>query len=321
MQIDDKNECDIVVWALYEFVHLPDYKALKLPLLKICEKNRLRGTILLAEEGINGTLAGNLSGLNSLMLYLRGDERFVNIEYKESLAAENPFYRMKVKLKKEIVSMGIDDIRPHQSSGIRVEAQDWNQLISDPDVLLIDTRNQYEIEVGSFTKAASPETDTFREFPDYVEKKLQSYKHKKIAMYCTGGIRCEKASAYMRQQGFDSVYQLNGGILKYLEEVDSTQSLWQGECFVFDGRVAVDQGLKPGGFIQCYACRRPLGPELLQSEQYEEGVSCPYCYEKLSEKKRLAVKERQKQVKLAEERNQDHIGAVMSAKPSFKKPY
>jgi UPF0176 protein len=311
----------IVVMALYKFVYLPDYTNLKEPLLKKCQDNNLYGTVLLAEEGINGALSGSRDGLVNLLNYLQEDERFSNIEFKESTAHQTPFHRMKVKLKKEIVSMGLDDVQPGIITGTGVEPRDWNNIISDPDVLVIDTRNQYEIDIGSFKNATSSGTETFSEFPGYVADNLNPDKQKKIAMYCTGGIRCEKASAYLLKQGFEEVFQLNGGILKYLEEVEREDSLWEGECFVFDGRVAVDCELKPGQYAQCYACRRPVSPEQMKSGKYEEGVSCPHCFGSLSEKKHAAVTERQKQVKLAEHRKQLHIGASMPIKKSLNEDW
>jgi len=304
----------VVVMAMYKFVQLPDYTEMKFPLLAHCQQQGLRGTILLAEEGINGTVAGSFSAMENLLNYLQADNRLLGLDCKRSFTKELPFHRMKVKLKKEIVSMGIATVNPTKSTGIRVAPQDWNDLISDPEVVLIDTRNQYEVDIGTFKNAVSPNTETFREFPAFVDTLLDPGKQKKVAMFCTGGIRCEKASEYLLQQGFEEVYQLNGGILKYLEEVKSEQSLWRGECFVFDGRVAVNHDLEPGDYVQCFACRRPVSPEQQRSENYEEGVSCPCCFDTLTEEKRLAVAERQRQVKLAEQRHQVHIGASMPIK-------
>ena len=301
--------CDTVVLALYKFVQLDDFRELQETLLATCRQAQLSGTILLASEGINGTVAGTRKGVDILLDYLKADGRFHEMECKESYSDSIPFHRMKVKLKKEIVSMGVDNIRPDKMTGTRVEPEQWNGLISDPEVLLIDTRNQYEVDIGRFKRAISPETETFRSFPEYVKEKLDPAKQKKVAMYCTGGIRCEKASAYLLEQGFEEVYQLNGGILNYLEKVDSRDSLWQGECFVFDGRVAVDHDLQPGIYQQCYACRRPVSPEQMLSDEYEEGVSCPNCFNTLSESKLKAVRERQKQVELAKSRDQLHVGA------------
>ncbi|MBT7951964.1 MAG: rhodanese-related sulfurtransferase [Gammaproteobacteria bacterium] len=310
-----QNESNnVVVLALYKFVHLPDYIELKTPLLEYCKKLNLFGTILLAEEGINGTIAGDRSGIDNLLIYLEQDIRFTAMECKESAADEIPFHRMKVKLKKEIVSMGVATIVPEELTGTRVKPEDWNTVISDPEVLLIDTRNQYEVDIGTFKNALSPETETFRDFPEYVDSKLDPEKQKRVAMFCTGGIRCEKASAYLLEKGFEEVYQLDGGILKYLEDIEQADSLWEGECFVFDGRVAVNHELAPGIYAQCYACRRPVSPEQMNSNKYEEGVSCPHCYHSLTASKRAAVTERQKQVKLAEKRNQTHIGASFENK-------
>ncbi len=297
-----------IVAAMYKFVRLPDYEAIQPVLLKFCRDQDIKGTLLLAEEGINGTVAGSRKAIDALLSHLKSDQRFDEFEYKESISDELPFHRMKVKLKKEIVTMGQPDIKPIETSEVRVEAKDWNSLISDPDVLLIDTRNEYEYQIGSFKNAVSPETTNFREFPDYVKQQLATEKHKKIAMFCTGGIRCEKACAYMLEQGFEEVYQLNGGILKYLEEVKTEESLWQGECFVFDSRVSVDHELAEGSYKQCFACRRPVSDEDMQSKDYLEGVSCPRCINETTEEQRSNFGERQYQVELAEQRNQKHIG-------------
>jgi UPF0176 protein len=298
--------------ALYKFVSLPDYKALQAPILDACNSNNIKGTLLLAEEGINGTIAGFSADIHRLLNYLRTDplfaQRFADLEHKESFAAEHPFYRMKVKLKKEIVTLGVAGVSPTKLVGTYVQAEDWNALISDPDVILIDTRNDYEVDIGTFKGAIDPKTTTFREFPDYVAKHFDKTKHKKVAMFCTGGIRCEKASSYMMAQGFEEVFHLQGGILKYLETVPEEESLWQGECFVFDQRVAVKHNLEVGEFDQCYACRHPLSPAELLSPEYTPGVSCPYCHDKLSAEKLASLTERQKQVILAKTRGAMHIG-------------
>ena len=294
--------------ALYKFVSLPDYKELQQPILEACQRHNIKGTLLLALEGINGTIAGLPDDIKAVLAYLRQDPRLADLEHKESYADKHPFYRMKVKLKKEIVTMGVAGIDPNLVVGTYVKPEDWNALISDPDVILLDTRNDYEVHIGTFKGAVDPKTTTFREFPKYVEQNLDNTKHKKVAMFCTGGIRCEKASSYMKQQGFEEVYHLQGGILKYLETIPQEQSLWEGDCFVFDQRVAVTHGLDAGEFDQCYACRMPLSKEEMQSAQYEPGISCPYCYDKLSSEKRAALKERQKQVALAKQRGQAHIG-------------
>lgn len=298
--------------ALYKFVSLPEYQALQAPILAACKIHHIKGTLLLAEEGINGTIAGLSDDIHLLLNYLRTDPlfagKFSDLEHKESFADEHPFYRMKVKLKKEIVTLGVPGVSPTNKVGTYVKPEDWNALISDPDVVLIDTRNDYEVDIGTFKGAIDPKTTTFREFPEYVAKNFDKTKHKKVAMFCTGGIRCEKASSYMLDQGFDEVYHLQGGILKYLETVPEEQSMWQGECFVFDQRVAVKHNLEVGDFDQCYACRHPLSPAEMKSEQYVAGISCPHCYDKVSEEKRARLSERQKQVALAKQRGETHIG-------------
>ena len=298
--------------ALYKFVSLPNFKALQAPLLAACQSNHIKGTLLLAEEGINGTIAGLPDDVHRLLHFLRTDPLFENklsdLEHKESFANEHPFYRMKVKLKKEIVTLGVQGVSPTKKVGTYVKPEDWNALISDPDVVLIDTRNDYEVDIGTFKGAIDPKTTTFREFPEYVAKHFDKTKHKKVAMFCTGGIRCEKASSYMMDQGFEEVFHLQGGILKYLETVPESQSLWQGECFVFDQRVAVKHNLEVGEFDQCFACRHPLSPAEMLSVQYVAGVSCPHCFDKISAEKRASLIERQKQVELAKQRGKTHIG-------------
>jgi UPF0176 protein len=298
--------------ALYKFVSLPDYISLQAPILKACESHNIKGTLLLALEGINGTIAGRPEDIHAVLNYLRTDDifagKFSNLEHKESYADEHPFYRMKVKLKKEIVTMGLPEVDPNQSVGTYVKPEDWNALISDPEVILLDTRNDYEVHIGTFKGAVDPKTNTFREFPKFVADNLDTNKHKKVAMFCTGGIRCEKASSFMKTQGFEEVYHLEGGILKYLEIVPEEESLWQGECFVFDQRVAVKHGLEVGEFDQCFACRMPLSPEELQSPEYTPGISCPHCYDSLTEEKKRSLTERQRQVILAKQRGENHIG-------------
>lgn len=302
--------------ALYKFVTLDNFATLQPNIHAACEAYQIKGTILLAREGINGTIAGLPKNVKELLNYLRTDSlfagKFANLEHKESHSDEHPFYRLKVKQKKEIVTLGVPSVNPNNTVGTYVKPEDWNALISDPDVIVLDTRNDYEVHIGTFKGAVNPETTTFREFPEYIAKNLDTYKHKKVAMFCTGGIRCEKASSYMVELGFDEVYHLQGGILKYLETVPEAHSLWQGECFVFDQRVAVKHGLEVGEFNQCYACRMPLSAAELKSTHYTAGISCPYCYNELTEQKKLGLTERQKQVILAKKRGHALIGEKQS---------
>ena len=303
----------IVVVALYKFVQLDDYEALRQPLLDTLVANGVKGTLLLAREGINGTIAGPRDGMDRVLDWLRSDTRLADLDYKESYCDEMPFYRTKVKLKKEIVTLGVPGISPTSKVGTYVEAKDWNALISDPEVLLIDTRNDYEVSIGTFQGAIDPKTKTFREFPEYVRAHFDPKRHKKVAMFCTGGIRCEKASSYMLEEGFDEVFHLKGGILKYFEDVPAEESMWNGECFVFDNRVTVRHDLAPGSFDQCHACRHPVSAEDMASPQYEEGISCPHCYDSLPEKTRQRAEERQRQIELAKRRNEPHpIGKAAS---------
>ncbi|NUN63378.1 rhodanese-related sulfurtransferase [Pseudanabaena biceps] len=239
--VNDQHDQMVVVAAFYHFTYLADYEAMQNPLKEFCEIHQLKGTILLAKEGINSTIAGSRNAIDALLAYLRNDPRLSQLEHKESYCAGIPFQRMKVRLKKEIVTLGVPNIDPNQQVGTYVDPHEWNQLITDPDVVVIDTRNNYEVEFGTFKGAINPNLETFGEFPNYVKEQLDPSKHQKIAMFCTGGIRCEKASAYMLSQGFSEVYHLKGGILKYIEEVPTEESTWEGECFVFDDRVSIDK--------------------------------------------------------------------------------
>lgn len=300
---------EIVVAALYRFVSLEDFRELREPLLDTCLANGVCGSLLLAAEGINGTIAGSRTGIDAVLDYLRADPRLAQLEHKESYADAQPFYRMKVKLKKEIVTMGVEGIDPNQVVGSYVKPADWNALISDPEVVLIDTRNDYEVGIGTFQGAVDPNTQSFREFPKYVREHYDPAKHKKVAMFCTGGIRCEKASAFMKKEGFEEVYHLEGGILKYLEEVPERDSLWQGQCFVFDNRVSVGHGLEQGEYGLCHGCRRPITERDKSHPGFEEGVSCPACVDQLSDDQKKRFRDRQKQVELARQRNTRHVGA------------
>jgi len=296
----------IVVAALYKFVTLDDYVQLREPLLQTLLANDVRGTLLLAEEGINGTVSGSREGIDAVLAWLRADARLVDIDHKESYCAEQPFYRTKVKLKKEIVTLGVPGVDPSRRVGTYVEPRDWNALVDDPEVLVIDTRNDYEVGIGSFKGAIDPQTKSFRDFPAYIREHFDPARHRKVAMFCTGGIRCEKASSFMLQEGFPEVFHLKGGILKYLEEVPAAESRWEGECFVFDNRVTVTHDLAEGVYDQCHACRTPVSPEDMQSAHYSPGISCPHCWDSLSEKTRAGARERQKQIELARLRNEPH---------------
>jgi len=302
----------VVVSALYHFVTLEDYRALRQPLYDFMLENHIKGTILLAREGINGTVAGYKHAIDKLHAWLRSDERLKDLRTKESYDDTMPFYRTRVKLKKEIVTMGVAGIDPNHIVGTYVKPEDWNDLISDPEVTVIDTRNDYEYAIGSFKNALNPKTETFRQFPDYVKTNLDPKKHKKVAMFCTGGIRCEKSTAYLKEQGFKEVYHLQGGILKYLETVPEEETLWDGECFVFDNRVSVDHKLNKGSYDQCHACRLPITEEDKQSEKYVQGVSCPSCYYRKSAQQRQRFAERERQVQLARSRGEQHLGSEVS---------
>ena len=288
----------ITVATFYKFVALSDYTDLQQPLVDACQTQEIKGTILLASEGINGTIAGSSQGVNAVLAFIKSDSRLTDVDVKESSASKPPFERLKVRLKKEIVTIGLPEVNPTQTVGTYISPKEWNQVISDPDVTVIDTRNDYEVGMGSFQRAKNPKTESFREFPQYTEENLDPKKHKKVAMFCTGGIRCEKASSYMLSQGFDEVYHLKGGILKYLEEVPQEESLWEGECFVFDERVAIKHGLEPGSYSLCYACGHPVSPAEQQSDQYESEVSCPHCADSMSEEKRDRFRERKHQRQL-----------------------
>jgi len=299
-----------VVAALYKFVPLRDYHELRERLLDVCLEAGTRGTLLLAHEGINGTIAGTRAAVDAVLAWLRSDPRLSDIAHKESSDDVMPFHRMKVKAKREIVTLGVPGIDPNRRVGTYVEPADWNALVEDPEVLLLDTRNDYECAIGTFRGAIDPGTVNFREFPAFVRRHLDPAKHRRVAMFCTGGIRCEKASAYLLEQGFEEVYHLRGGILSYLEQVPQNRSAWEGECFVFDNRVAVNHRLEKGRYDQCYGCRRPITAADKSSGKYEQGVCCPHCYDRLSTGQKLRFRERQRQVELARQRGEAHVGAA-----------
>ena len=299
---------EVRIATLYHFARLDNYRELQAPLLEKCLAEDIRGTLLLAEEGINGTIAGSVKGIENVLAYIRSDPRLSKMVHKDSFADEPPFLRMKVRLKKEIVSMGVPGIDPTHIVGTYVKPEDWNELISDPDVLVVDTRNAYEVEIGTFTNSLDPQTTSFRQFPGWVDHNEQILGQKKIAMFCTGGIRCEKSTAFLKSRGFDEVYHLEGGILKYLETIPEEESLWQGECFVFDERVSVGHNLKAGSYDLCHACRHAISDEDKNSPLYEPGVSCPKCHGSTSEERKKRFAERQKQMDLARERGEVHLG-------------
>ena len=296
------------VCALYKFVRLDDFEEIQNPLKLFLESLNIRGTLLLAKEGINGTISGDKDNILKAIDHLQSDRRFRELEIKYSYSKKPPFKRLKVKLKKEIVTLGVSDIDPKNSNGTYVKPSDWNELINDPDVILIDTRNNYEFEIGSFRGSINPHTETFREFPSYTKNNLEKYRDKKIAMFCTGGIRCEKSTAYLKSKGFKNVFHLQGGILKYLEEVNEEESLWEGECFVFDDRVAVKHNLELGKYDQCHACRFPITEDDKMHPHYEKGASCPRCYGTKDSSQVSRYREREKQIKLSKQRGEEHLG-------------
>jgi UPF0176 protein len=294
---------DVLIAALYKFVRIVDPSDLRRRLETLCEELGLRGTLLVAKEGLNGTLAGRPGSIESWLDFMRLDHRFADLQAKRSYASELPFRRLKVRLKKEIVSFGVPEADPTQAVGTYVKPDKWNALLQDPSLVLIDTRNHYETSIGTFKDAIKPETDSFRDFPAWFEQQNALQNTTKVAMFCTGGIRCEKATSYLRHKGVKEVYHLQGGILQYIKDVPSAESLWEGECFVFDQRVSVDHDLKPGRYDQCYACRRPIDEKMQRSQNYQKGVSCPQCYPSLSQDQKQRFTERQKQIDLARQRN------------------
>ena len=304
--------------ALYKFVELPDFADLQAPLLAFCEAHGIKGTLLLAPEGINGTIAGLPDDVRAVLAYLHSDPRLKELDHKESWASTMPFYRLKVRLKKEIVTLGVPDVHPALNAGQYVKPGEWNALIDQPEVVLVDTRNDYEVAIGTFAGAVNPATASFSELPAWVDREMQrggklaevNGVKPKVAMFCTGGIRCEKSTAFLKSKGFDEVYHLEGGILKYLETVPPEHSRWQGQCFVFDERVSVGHGLVQGELELCRSCRNPLTDEAKASPQYERGASCPGCHGSTTEVQKAGYRQRQKQVDLAEARQQSHIGVL-----------
>jgi len=291
-----------VIAALYHFTPLPDPAAVQGPLKSLCEDRSVCGSLLLAPEGINGTIAGSRAAIDAVLSHIRALPGFSDLVWKESHSEGPPFRRMKVRLKREIVTMGVEGIDPRAAVGTYVEPAEWNELIAAPDVAVIDTRNDYEVEIGTFEGAVDPQTESFGQFPAWWAANRERFHNKRIAMFCTGGIRCEKSTNYLKSQGIDEVFHLRGGILKYLEEVPAEESLWQGECYVFDGRVSVGHGLEPGEYALCHACGKPVSPEGRQHPAYEEGVQCAACEGSYSEADRERFRERQRQLALARKR-------------------
>lgn len=298
----------LIIAALYHFTRFPDPAVLRGPLLDLCLAGGVKGSLLLATEGVNGTIAGPRQGVDAVLAHLRGLPGCAGLEWKESTAESMPFGRMKVRLKREIVTMGVPDVNPLAAVGHYVQADQWNDLIAAPDVAVIDTRNEYEVAIGTFQGAVDPGTHSFREFPAWWESNRERFHNKRIAMFCTGGIRCEKSTNYLLSQGVSEVYHLKGGILQYLEDVPAEDSLWQGECYVFDGRVSVGHGLVPGDNSSCGACRRPITPEGRLHPDFEEGVCCAGCVNEYSQTDRARFRERQKQMSLAAARGERHLG-------------
>jgi UPF0176 protein len=298
--------------AFYKFTHLDDHASLREPLLAVCRENDVKGTILLASEGINGTIAGPNEGVTAVLTHMRSDPRLADLAAKHSTADSDPFLRLKVRLKAEIVSLGVGEIDAVEETGIRVDPQDWNELIARPDVVVIDTRNDYEFAIGSFAGATNPQTRSFTQFPEWVGSNPELASRPKIAMFCTGGIRCEKASAYLKDQGFEEVYQLDGGILRYLETTPEAESVWEGECYVFDRRVSVGHALVPGDNEICPNCNAVLSAEDRTMEEYAVGVTCNGCVDSITDDSRARFRERQHQIELATERGDQHLGSQLT---------
>jgi len=311
---DEERSQTTAVAALYRFVRLDDYESMREPLLNFCTERGVKGTLLLAHEGVNGTISGGKTAIADVLSYLRSDERLTDLDCKFSYYEERPFLRMKVKLKREIVTMGLAGVDPNQSVGRYASPEEWNELVDDPECLVIDTRNDYEVEIGSFRGAINPGTKSFRDFPAWVDENLDPQKHKKVAMFCTGGIRCEKSTSLLVSKGFDDVWHLKGGILNYLEQTPEASTRWEGECFVFDSRVAVNHQLEKGQYDQCFACRFPLDDAQKESPQYVPGVSCPRCHDAHSADQKKRFSERQRQMALSRQRGEVHLGATPPAR-------
>ena len=300
-----------IISTFYKFLVLENYKELKIKFDKSLSKTNIKGTILLANEGINGTIAGSESDLKKFFLYMDKFSQFKDITPKFSSSNKNPFLRMKVRLKKEIVTIGIPEVSPSNLVGKYLNVEEWNEFLNESDSMIIDTRNDYEVSIGTFKNSINPKIKSFRNFPNWVQKNLidkKVSKKSKIGMFCTGGIRCEKSTSYLKQLGFENVFHLDGGILKYLENVKSDQNEWKGECFVFDYRVSLNDSLEKGEYDMCYACRMPLNKENKKNKHYLKGQSCEYCYDQTTIKQKKRFNEREKQIKLSKVRNLKHLG-------------
>jgi len=299
----------VQVAAFYKFVPLENIESLQRAIRETCVDAGLLGTILLAHEGINGTIAGPVDGVAGLFRHLRAFPGLEDLDNKVSYCSRNPFYRMKVRLKKEIVTLGVEGVNPRQDAGEYIAPELWNELIRQPDVRLVDTRNDYEVGLGTFDGAENPNTQSFRDFPAWVEENLDPDKDQQVAMFCTGGIRCEKSTAFLKELGYKNVYHLEGGILNYLEKIPPEKSMWQGDCFVFDNRVTVDHDLAEGRFELCPACRMPLSEDDRQSPRFKKNISCPKCFDRLTPERRASLEERGRQIELAAARGEKHIGS------------
>ena len=300
-----------IISTFYKFLVLENYKELKIKFDKSLSKTNIKGTILLANEGVNGTIAGSESDLKKFFLYMDKFSQFKDINPKFSSSNKNPFLRMKVRLKKEIVTIGIPEVSPSNLVGKYLNVEEWNEFLNESDSMIIDTRNDYEVSIGTFKNSINPKIKSFRNFPNWVQKNLidkKVSKKSKIGMFCTGGIRCEKSTSYLKQLGFENVFHLDGGILKYLENVKSDQNEWKGECFVFDYRVSLNDSLEKGEYDMCYACRMPLSKENKKNKHYVKGQSCEYCYDQTTIKQKKRFNEREKQIKLSKVRNLKHLG-------------
>lgn len=307
------------VATFYQFANLPDCINWQRKLRTHCKKFNVLGTVILAEEGINGTVSSSAEGIKEILAFIKKDERFSQMPYRISTTPRKTFYRIRVVVRKEIVTLGDATINPNDKVGTYVEPKNWNKIIQDPDTVVIDTRNDYEVELGTFEGATNPNTETFCQWDEYVKENLQSQKDKKVAMFCTGGIRCEKASSHLLQNGFKEVYHLKGGILNYLENIEPEDSLWKGECFVFDHRVSVVHGLKDGDSKICFGCRWPLKLEDMESEKYESGICCPHCADSLDPVRRASLQERNRQIQIARKKKTEHLGQNIALLSENKK--